>query len=170
MEKLKTRISWFISALEVSLSAFLSASYSNCSTLLPRLFSCVSEPAIEFRAGGYGRALALFFFNTAFPGVEWFLCDDLLIIQNVKIRLDETWMGWKQNRLIKRKTRYKVHIQCYVTSFVHQTQTASGALGGSLSWGMVQPKGFKMPSTFLQLCGHVTQSSFSKIAWRERET
>ena len=53
--------------------------------MLTRLFSGASEPAEEFRTGGYGHALALFFFNTAFPNVERFLCDDLLIIQTVKI-------------------------------------------------------------------------------------
>lgn len=50
-------------------------------------------PAEEFRTRGYGHARALFLFTAAFPSIEWFLFDYLLIIKTVKTRLDKTCVG-----------------------------------------------------------------------------
>ena len=51
------------------------------------------KPAEEYRTSGYDHALAMFPLTTALSGIEWFLCDCLLIIETVKIRLDETCVG-----------------------------------------------------------------------------
>ena len=106
----------------------------NCSTLFPRLFSGASKPAEEFSTVGYGHALALLLFNTAFPGDKRFLCDDLLIIQTVKIRYlmkprrVKSEIGWLN---VKRSyQRLKKQSTCKTFRWMHQTQIAKGGWVG----------------------------------------